>query len=77
MNKYKQANRNFENWLKGRAQVEQDTISWLNDNDFQGWPGSKVYDFGNLGLLQVWWARFGWETRWLEVEKPPEEIKPE
>lgn len=57
-----------------REQAEQNIMTWLNNNNQQGVSGGRVFDFDKLGLLQIWWARFGWETRWLEVEKPPIKI---
>jgi len=42
-----------------REQTEQNIMAWLNDNNQQGVSGGRVFDFGKLGLLQIWWARFG------------------
>jgi hypothetical protein len=54
-----------------REQVELAVMSWLNDNKMYG--VSKVFDFGKLGLLWIYWHR-KWMTRWLEVEQPPTDV---
>lgn len=58
-----------------REQAELDMMNWLNDNNMQYMWGSRAFDFGSLGVLQVWWQRQSWQIKWLEVEKPPEGVK--
>ena len=33
-----------------------------------------LYDCGELGLLQIYWGRYGWEYMWLEIDPLPEHL---
>lgn len=56
-----------------RQKAQLALMGWLNDRQ-RRYGGT--FDFGNLGLLQIWQGRFGWEWEWLKVEKVPEEVWP-
>lgn len=54
--------------ISQREAAELRLMNWLNDQKLQGANG--LYDFGELGVLWIYWKGH-WETRWVELKQPP------